>query len=93
MQKKQKQSSLIRLREGTTSVVDKLKAKDQLTKITVNGHEITMAEYMENPKKYNSAPMSEEYIKQIEKECEENKKTKDLLKCNPSFVDGYKDIN
>ena len=94
MQKKGKQSvTFIQQRNGVIDTNTKLKMLDTNSKIKVNGIEITIAEYMLDPKKYNSTKMLQEYIGQIEKECEESKKTKALLKCNPVFADGYKEVD
>ena len=71
----------------------KLKMLDTTTKIIVNGHEVVVSHYMDDPKKYNELPMTEEYKQLILKQCEESKRVKDILKCNPSFVDGYKERN
>lgn len=90
--KKNKSLHKIGLKPGVVDTQTKLKLLDTTTKVKVNGVEVSISEYMSDPKKYNSIKMSDEYVKQITIECEEAKKLKEVLKCNPVLASGYKDV-
>jgi hypothetical protein len=60
------------------SLRDKLNMSST-TKIIINGHEMTIAEYMQDPKYYNSLPMKKAYIQEIIEDCEKAKDEKEKL--------------
>lgn len=54
--------------------------------IKVNGVEVTVTEYFQDPEKYNKIKMDPDYVKQIEEQHRKNLETKARLQVDPSSV-------
>lgn len=69
---------------------EKFKTNDSLTVIKVNGHEILMKDYMEDPKKYNSLPFKNISPDEVISECNKNLEDKKKYSVKPAHYDNYR---
>lgn len=79
------------LKKESTPLSEVLKSKDSRTIIKINGHEILMKDYMEDPKKYNSLPFTGISPEQVQSECTENLEIKRKFSVKPINAERYKE--
>ena len=69
---------------------ENFKASDDRTVVKINGHDVLMKDYMEDPKKFNKLPFKDMSPEEVISECKKNLQDKKKYSVKPAHYDFYK---